>query len=312
MTNGDRDRWERAVRTLPFSIVVSCDFAPGQSLNIEGRAPAQVFLPATVFAIESATTRLFGDAARLRTALGRRFAERVGSSDEERGNDRSINVVDALWELGDRSGFHPAFVVGTIDQAVRDALTQTEPGRGFLLGYWVSPLGPHPSVDIRCEKIAFESGSLKTYLQNFARGTGFALTLLVAGAATQPAVDTYERYRITQEITSIYGGEPFLTSTTIEFDSKALLDAAADDMNFLEPGIDALEKARRTALVQLALDLNGFPVGRIDGVCGQNTQKQLEAFGHKHGIKTGYIGDPNLRRALVRVLHSGAWDLVKR
>ena len=93
---------------------------------------------------------------------------------------------------------------------------------------------------------------------------------------------------------------------------KTLLDAAADDMNFAMPGLDDLERARRTAFVQLALDLNGYPVGRIDGICGGNTQKQLDAFADRKGIKSGDINDPNLRRALVRALHSGAWDLAKR
>jgi hypothetical protein len=310
MANGDRERWKSSVRDLPFSMAVSCDFASRYERKIEGLVPPQAFLPATVFAIESASTRLFGDAAGLRDALGRRLREQMDSRRESTGEDAAVDVFDALWEITDRSGLHSAFVVISIDQAVRTALTSSDVRQGFLLGYWASRLGP--GVDIRCERITFETGSLKTYLENLAKGTGFALTLLVAGAATQPAVDAYGRYRITQEITSVYGGEPFMTSTTIELNASALLDAAADDMNFSAPGLDQLERARRTAFVQLALDLNGYPVGRIDGACGRITQGQLSAFAHNKGLKSGDINDPNLRRALVRALHSGAWELIRR
>ena len=310
MAEGRRALPEPVSRSVPIAMTVACDFAPGYAVGAERRESLGVFLPATVFAIEAATTRLFSDAARVRLALQRRLLEPRGERRESAGQPRDVDVLEALWEIADDSGLHSAFVVLPVDQPVRDALATGSSGRGFLIAYRATRRGPLPHVELYCQKITFEAGSLTTYLENLARGTGFALTLLVATMGTQPLVDAYERYRMTQEITAVYGGEPFVTSTTVGIDASTLLDAAAHDMHFAVAGLEPRERARRVALVQLALDLNGYPVGGIDGIYGNDTQTQLHAFAVSKRI-TDDINDPNLRRALVRALHAGAWELVK-
>jgi len=302
MTDTRREA-ERATLDLPVTLTV---FAHLEDERADARE-RNVFdyVAGTATAVESMTTRALGDVHRgLRTLHAYVRALDAEARDGRRTED--ADTWDALWELSDDLGFHDAYVVEFVEADIRRALEGH--AREFHLGYWATRTATTPALRIECIDISFERGSLKTTLKLLIKGAPLALTIL-GWTALPVAQDQFERLRVQQEVRMIYGDERCLTTSVLNIDGKALLDAMAPELNF--PAAASQEQRQRAVcLSQLALALSGFPVGPIDGIDGPKTWTQLDAFARSRGYKDSK--DPAVFRELATALHHGARSLIRK
>jgi hypothetical protein len=255
------------------------------------------------------TTKLLGDIDRARRAL----QQHIRALEEPRRNtkdDSPIEVVDvqhALWELSYERSFHDGYHVDFVADKLRAALEgKFQPIR---LGYWATQFSPYPDLRLTCVAIEFEPGSLRSKLKLVGASTALVLTLMVS-AGGPLLQEQYERYRVAQEVSMIYGAERCITNAEMEIDGRVLLDALASDLNFNAPGISPEQRQRAVCLSQLALDLSGFPIGPIDGIYGPVTEKQHRAFAKAKGY--GDVQNQAVSRLLAEALHVGARRLVTK
>lgn len=310
----ERLRWaDEGAIELPFTLTVYADLAgTEQGIDELERRPSD-YIPGTAVAVEAMTTRLLGDVDRARRALQKRIhalgEPRRDSAEDARmpAIDTLIDVRRVLWELSDEKGFHDGYVIDFVAHDLRAALDGTF--QPIQLAYWATRTGG-PALRLVCVSIEFEPGSLRSKLKLVGASTAFILTLVVGAAATPPGQDLYERYRVSQELTMIYGTESCLTRAEFEIDGGILLDAIASELSFNGPGLSPEQRLRAICLSQLALDLSGFRVGPIDGIYGPDTERQHRAFAKSKGYDD--VRNPAVSRLLAAALHAGARTLVTK
>lgn len=191
---------ENTMAEIRCTLHVGAQFIP--SFDEERRETAERslddYVPATAFAIDAMTTRLFGEGVRARYAvqtLIRRLQDWPRDDDDkDDGPPVESPVSELLWEFFDNVGFHPVFVVESVAVPLQWAIDgHVGP---FQLGFWGTRSGPYPPVRLECVAVEFAHGSFRGKFITFAKGTAAVLTLVFAAAATPQAINILDAVRV--------------------------------------------------------------------------------------------------------------------
>jgi len=139
-------------------------------------------------------------------------------------------------------------------------------------------------VTLIIEAAEFAPGSLIGELKALAKPIVF-LPLLVGAVAIAPVPHAYDLHVQSTRIEEKIRGSDCRASVDFRMSVADLRRLSAEQMDWTEPGIGADEQRLRLCRVQFALRLKGFPVGRLDGIEGTNTDAAMASFMKSNGLQ---------------------------